>query len=42
MLLKVIKEKETLLSMMDESYLAESIKGRLKEIISARIGILEE
>ena len=38
----VIKEKETLLTMTDESCLAESIKGRLKEIISARIGVLEE
>lgn len=38
----VIKEKETLLSMTDESYLSETIKGRLKEIISARIGVLEE
>ena len=42
LLSKVIKEKETLLAMTDESYLAESIKGRLKEIISARIGVLEE
>jgi serine/threonine-protein kinase HipA len=42
LLSKVIKEKETLLSMADESYLCESIKGRLKEIISARIGVLEE
>jgi hypothetical protein len=31
-----------LLAMTDESCLAESIKGRLKEIISARIGALEE
>ena len=38
----VIKEKETLLSMTDEAYLTENIKARLKEIISARIGILEE
>ena len=38
----VFKEKETLLTLTDESYLAEIIKGRLKEIISARIGVLEE
>ena len=42
LLSKVIKEKVALLSMTDESYLAENIKGRLKEIISARIGVLEE
>jgi serine/threonine-protein kinase HipA len=42
LLSKVINEKETLLAMTDESYLSESIKGRLKEIISARIGVLEE
>ena len=42
LLSKVIKEKEALLAMTDESYLSESIKGRLKEIISARIGVLEE
>ena len=42
LLLKVIKEKETLLSMTDESYLSEGLKARLKEIISARIGVLEE
>ena len=38
----VIKEKETLLAMTDESYLSEGLKARLKEIISARIGVLEE
>ena len=42
MLLKVIMEKESLLSMTDESYLSEGLKARLKEIISARIGALEE
>ena len=38
----VIKEKETLLAMSEESYLSETTKARLKEIISARIGVLEE
>ena len=42
LLSKVIKEKETLLVMSEESYLSESLKARLKEIISARIGVLEE
>ena len=42
LLSKVIKEKETLLSMTDEAYLSESIKARLKEIISSRIGVLTE
>ena len=42
LLSKVIKEKETLLAMTDESYLSEGLKARLKEIISARIGVLEE
>ena len=42
LLAKVIKEKETLLSMTDESYLSKRLKARLKEIISARIGVLEE
>ena len=42
LLAKVIKEKETLLAMTDEAYLSESIKAPLKEIISARIGVLEE
>lgn len=41
LLSKVIKEKETLLSMTDEAYLSERLKARLKEIISARIGVLE-
>ena len=42
LLVKVIKAKETLLAMTDESYLSEGIKARLKEIISSRIGVLEE
>ena len=42
LLLKVIKEKDNLISMVDESYLSEKLKARLKEIISARIGVLEE
>ena len=42
LLAKVIKEKETLLAMCEESYLSETTKARLKEIISARIGVLEE
>lgn len=42
LLSKVIKEKETLLTMTDESYLSKRLKARLKEIISARIGVLEE
>lgn len=42
MLSKVIKEKETLLTMCEESYLAKATKARLKEIISTRIGVLEE
>ena len=42
LLAKVIKEKEALLSMTDESCLSENIKGRLKEIISVRIGVLEK
>ena len=42
LLSKVIMEKEALLTMTDESYLSEGIKGRMKEIISARIGVLEE
>jgi serine/threonine-protein kinase HipA len=42
LLTKISKEKETLLSMTDESYLSERLKARLKEIISARIGVLEE
>lgn len=42
LLAKVIKEKETLLTMTDEAYLSERLKMRLQEIISARIGVLEE
>lgn len=42
LLAKVIREKETLLAMTDESYLSERLKARLKEIISARIGGLTE
>ena len=42
LLTKVIKEKETLLAMTDDSYLTETMKIRLKEIISTRIGILNE
>ena len=34
---KVIKEKETLLSMTDESYLSERLKARLKELILVRM-----
>ena len=36
------QQKDNLVAMTDESYLSESIKVRLKEIISARIGALEE
>lgn len=39
LLTKVIKEKETLLAMCEESYLAEKTKERPKEIISSRIGV---
>lgn len=42
LLTKVIKEKETLLAMCEESYLAEETKERLKEIISTRINVLSE
>mgnify|MGYP003571275749 CR=1 FL=1 len=42
LLTKVIKEKETLLAMTDQSYLTETMKKRLKEIISTRISILSE
>ena len=42
LLSKIVKEKETLLSMTGESYLSERIKTQLKEIISARIGVLTE
>lgn len=40
LLIKVIKEEETLLAMCEESYLAEETKARLKEIISTRINVL--
>ncbi|MGN0509520.1 MAG: HipA domain-containing protein [Ruminococcus sp.] len=42
LLTKVIKEKETLLAMTDDSYLTETIKIRLKELISMRISSLSE
>ena len=42
MLAKVIKEKETLLTMCNESYLSEPMKDRLKELILIRINILTE
>ena len=42
LLAKVIKEKETLLAMTDDSYLTETMKKRLKEIISTRINVLSE
>ena len=42
LLTKVIKEKETLLAMTDDSYLTETMKIRLKEIISTRISSLSE
>jgi serine/threonine-protein kinase HipA len=42
LLAKVIKEKGTLLTMCEESNLAEKTKERLKEIISTRINILSE
>lgn len=42
LLTKVIKEKGTLLAMTDNSYLTETVKKRLKEIITSRIGILTE
>ena len=37
MLATIIKAKETFLAMVEESYLSEKLKDRLKEIISARI-----
>ena len=40
LLAKVIKEKETLLAMCEESYLAKKTKERLKEIILTRIKVL--
>ena len=36
----VINEKDTLLEMVDDSYLPESMKNELKELISTRIKIL--
>ena len=42
LLAKVIKEKETLLTMCNESYLSEPMKDRLKELILTRINILTE
>lgn len=41
MLATVIKAKETLLDMVDESYLSLSLKEGLKDIISLRIGLIE-
>lgn len=37
LLSKVIKEKQTLLAMTDESYFSERLKARLKELISVRM-----
>lgn len=42
MLATIIKANETLLAMVEESYLSEKLKNSLKEIISARIGDLRE
>ncbi len=42
MLATIIKAKEILLAMVEESYLSEKLKNSLKEIISARIGDLRE
>lgn len=42
LLVKVIKAKETLLVMADESYLSEMLTDRLKNIISTRISALSE
>ena len=42
LLLKVVKEKDNLVSMVDESYLSEAMKEKLKEIILDRINILVE
>ncbi len=42
MLSMLIKKKETLLAMCNESYLSETLKERLKAIISARIDVLSE
>lgn len=42
MLATIIKAKEPLLAMVEESYLSEKLKNRLKAIISSRIGDLRE
>lgn len=42
MLATIIKAKEPLLAMVEESYLSENLKNRLKAIISSRIGDLRE
>ena len=42
LLLKVIKEKDNLISMVDESYLSEAMKEKLEKIILDRIDILVE
>lgn len=42
LIVKVIKEKEILLAMTDDSYLTETMKIRLKELISTRINGLSE
>lgn len=42
MLSMLVKKKETLLAMCNESYLSEALRERLKAIISARIEILGE
>lgn len=42
MLAKVIKAKEALLAMVDESYLSKPLNDRLKNLISTRISVLSE
>ena len=42
LLSKVIKEKDNLISMVDESYLSEEMKEKLEKIILDRIDILVE
>ncbi len=42
MIAKVIAEKDTLIAMCDESYLSNELKERLKNLISARVGVLAE
>ena len=42
LLLKVIKEKDNLISMVDESYLSKAMKEKLEKIILDRIDILVE